>query len=87
MGKNLRARPAFEPSKIAGVIEMAVRQQNGFDGLRCEAKFPDEPPDENRFAKQSGVNHHAVVAIFQQKAAAHDAADGVKVWRNISHHC
>jgi hypothetical protein len=82
---NFGAGPFFEPGEIARVIEMTVRQKNGLDRLRRQAKPPDESPDENWFAEQTRLNHHAVVAVRQQETAAHDAADAVKVWRNIAH--
>ena len=67
------------------MIEMSMCEQDGFDGLRREVQFPDEPSDEKRFANHSRVNHHAVVAGVQQKAATHEAANVVKAGRTIAH--
>jgi hypothetical protein len=67
------------------MIQMPVREQNRFDRLWWKAKPFEKPPDENRFADQTSVNHHAVIAILQQKAAAHEAAKVKKIWRTISH--
>jgi hypothetical protein len=53
--------------------------------MRLETESVNELPDENRFAKQSRVNHRAFITVLQQKTAAHEAAYGIELWRTISH--
>jgi hypothetical protein len=36
-------------------------------------------------AKQSRVNHYAMVTVFQKKTATHDAPNCMEPWRIISH--
>ena len=82
---NFRASPSLEPCEIAGVVEMAVREENRFHGSRSKVKLAHESPNEDWFAEQSRVQHHAFVAGHQQMAASHDAANGMEAWRDVAH--
>jgi len=85
VGVDFCAGPVFEPREVAGVVEMAVGEQDGFEGLRGEIQAVEQAADEKGFADQAGVDHRALVAIVQEEAAAHEAADGIQVGRDIAH--
>ena len=78
VSEHPRASPFFQPCEISGVIQMSVRQENGFDRSRLQSEPPNKPLDEERFTHHPSVNHHARIAIFEQVATTHDAADGVE---------
>ena len=77
VGQDLRARPALQLGQITGVIQMPVRQENGFDGLRREAQLADQPADQDGLPDQPSVNHHTRVTVGQQETAAHETADNM----------
>ena len=45
--------------------------------MRLEAEVREPPPDQPRFADETGVEQHGAVVAHQQMADAHDAADGI----------
>jgi hypothetical protein len=45
----------------------------------------NESLDEERFTHHPGVNHHARIAVFEQVATTHDAANGVEFLENVFH--
>ena len=67
------------------MINMTMREQDGFDGIRLEAKFANQPADQEGFTDPSGVHHHACIASLQQMAATHDPANRVDAEWNIAH--
>ena len=77
MGEHARASPLLQPREIPCVIEVAVSQENGFDGSWVQAKLLNKPFDQERFADHPRIYHHTRVTVFQQMATTHDAADGM----------
>jgi len=59
------------------VIDVAVREQDRLHVMRLEAEVREPPPDQPRFADETGVEQHGAVVAHQQMADAHDAADGI----------
>src|ERR1035438_6415003 len=46
--------PVRNPGEIAGVVQMAVREQNGLERLRCQLESSKQPPEVERLAGQPG---------------------------------
>lgn len=85
MSGYTRASPLLQPREISSVIEMAMREEDRFDGIWFQAEPLHESLDEERFANHPGINHHARIAVFEQVATAHDATDGVELWKIVVH--
>jgi len=61
------------------MIEMSVCEKDRADRLRSQTELTQPQADEQRLAEETGVDHHAVLAVGEQEAAAHDAADEMEV--------
>jgi len=55
------AGPCLGPREIAGVIDVAVREQDRLHVMRLEAEVCEPPPDQPRFADETGVEQHGAV--------------------------
>jgi hypothetical protein len=72
------AAPGLGPGEIAGVVEMAVGDEDRLDGVGRKAEPRQPAADLPWLADQPGVEQHGVArVVHQQVADAHDAADRV----------
>jgi hypothetical protein len=79
-----RAGEISGPDKIAGMVEMAMGEQDRLDGTRLQPEPGEAPADQPRLTDEPGVEQHGVALRLHQKVAdAHHAADGVDA--GISH--
>ena len=85
MRVNFCTGPVFEPGDIPGVVKMTMGQQDGFERLRRQVEATEQAADEERFANEAGIDHCALVAVVQEVAATHEAADMVEIRRSIAH--
>ena len=78
VGVDLGARPFLEPRQIAR-RDRDGRASERMALIDCGDKpqLAHEAADRTGSPNKPGVNHHTGVAVGQQVAAPHDAADGV----------
>ena len=67
------------------MVQMSVRKQDRLDGFRRQSQLRHLAPEKEHFTGQAGIQHHAIIAILQQKAAAEQAPYGMQLRRIILH--
>jgi hypothetical protein len=67
------------------MIKMAMSQDDGFQRLRRQPQPAEKPPHKDRLTGQPGVQQHTLVAVVEQKTAAHETADRKQIRRNVAH--
>ena len=85
MREDRRARKLLEPGEIAGVIEVAVGEENRLDILPAQADLAQHVLQPGDFADESGIEQHGLApgAVVEEMERAVIAADGIKAERII----
>src|ERR1700674_837762 len=82
--EHFRAAPPPDRPQVAGVVEMAMGEQDGRERSRLEAESPHAAAQQRQLAVETGVDQAgraAAVLVHQQVTDAHYPAQRVDAWR------